>query len=133
MQVSSPHIRRNGEAEASSFGFHVQWIKDDEINTGAAISGEAEITINSGKLTTAYDLNITAAKDLIIKHPLERKLSHEIAFEENGIFCDTDHWGAICATAKKVLVPDSERSHSSAGAEVMTVTEFKLLSVQINH
>ena len=99
------------------FGFHVQWIKDDEINTGAAISGNSEVTINSGKLTAVYDLKITAAKDLIIKNPL-KKLSHESAFEENGISCDPDHWKAICATAKKVLVPDSEQSHSSAGAEV---------------
>ena len=27
------------------FGFHVQWIKDNEINTGAAISGEAELRL----------------------------------------------------------------------------------------
>ena len=69
-------------------------------------------------MTTAYDLNITAAKNLIIKDPLEKKLSSKIAFEENGIICNPNHWKAICATAKKVLVPDSEQSHSSAGAEV---------------
>ena len=50
------------------FGFHVQWIKDNEINTGSAISGEAEVTINSRKLTASYDLKITAAKDLILKN-----------------------------------------------------------------
>ncbi len=100
------------------YGFHVQWIKDNEISTGAAISGEAEVTINSRKLTTAYDLNITTAKNLIIKNPLEKKLSNKIAFEENGICCDPNHWKAICAIAKKVLVPDSKQSHSSAGAEV---------------
>tara|TARA_Y100001934_G_scaffold245019_1_gene302930 strand:+ start:439 stop:1116 length:678 start_codon:yes stop_codon:yes gene_type:complete len=99
------------------FGFHVQWIKDDEINTGAAISGNSEITINSGSLTEVYSLEITAIKDLIIKNPLI-KLSHESTFEGNGISCDRDYWKVICATAKKVLVPDSERSHSSAGAEV---------------
>ena len=48
----------------------------------------------------------------------EKKLSNKSAFEENGISCDPNHWKAICATAKKVLVPDSEQSHSSAGAEV---------------
>ena len=100
------------------FGFYIQWIKDDEIITGAAISGNSEVTINSRKLTTAYDLNITAAKNLIIKDPLEKKLSSKIAFEENGIICNPNYWKAICATAKKVLVPDSEQSHSSAGAEV---------------
>ena len=99
------------------FGFHMQWIKDNEISTGAAISGEAEVTINSGNLTAVYNLEITAVKDLIIKDPLD-KLSHESAFEENGINCDPDNWKAICATAKRVLVPDSEQSHSSAGAEV---------------
>ena len=99
------------------FGFHVQWIKDNEISTGAAISGEAEVTINSGNLTAVYNLEITAVKDLIIKDPLD-KLSDKSAFEENGINCDPDNWKAICATAKKVLVPDSEQSHSSAGAEV---------------
>ena len=83
------------------FGFYIQWIKDDEIITGAAISGNSEVTINSRKLTTAYDLNITAAKNLIIKDPLEKKLSSEIAFEENGISCDPNHWKAICATAKR--------------------------------
>ena len=99
------------------FGFHVQWIKDNEISTGAAISGEAEVTINSGNLTAVYNLEITAVKDLIIKDPLD-KLSDKSAFQENGINCDPDNWKAICATAKKVLVPDSEQSHSSAGAEV---------------
>ena len=100
------------------YGFYVQWIENDEIITGAAISGNSEVTINSRKLTTAYDLNITTAKNLIIQNPLEKKLSNKIAFEENGISCDPNHWKAICATAKKVLVPDSKQSHSSAGAEV---------------
>jgi len=100
-----------------SFGFHVQWIKDNEIGTGSAISGEAEVTLNSKKLTTSYDLKITAAKDLIFKNSLN-KLSHKNAFKEHGISCDPDHWKAICATAKRVLVPDSEQSRSSAGAEV---------------
>ena len=100
-----------------SFGFHMQWIKDNEISTGAAISGEAEVTLNSKKLTTSYDLKITAAKDLILKNSLN-KLSHKNAFKEHGICCDPDHWKAICATAKRVLVPDSQQSHSSAGAEV---------------
>ena len=68
-------------------------------------------------MTAVYNLEITSVKDLIIKDPLD-KLSHESAFEENGINCDPDNWKAICATAKKVLVPDSEQSHSSAGAEV---------------
>ena len=99
------------------FGFHVRWIKDDEIITGAAISGNSEVTINSGNLTAVYKLQITAVKDLIIKNPL-KKLSHESAFEVNGISCNPNHWKAICATAKRVLVPDSEQSHSSAGAEV---------------
>ena len=99
------------------FGFHVQWIKDDEISKGSAISGNSEVTINSGNLTAIYNLEITRVKDLIIKNPL-KILSHESPFEENGISCDPDYWNAICATAKKVLIPDSERSHSSAGAEV---------------
>ena len=99
------------------FGFHVQWMKDDEISTGAAISGNSEVTINSGKLTEVYNLEITAVKDLIIKNPL-KKLSHESSFEVIDISCDPDHWETICAVAKKVLVPDSEQSHSSAGAEV---------------
>ena len=99
------------------FGFHVQWIKDNEISTGAAISGEVEVTVNSRKLSTAYDLNITAAKELIIKNPL-KILSYESHFEENGISCNPYHWEVICDTAKDVLVPDSKRSHSSAGAEV---------------
>ena len=99
------------------FGFHVRWIKDDEIITGAAISGNSEVTINSGNLTEVYNLEITAVNDLIIKDPLD-KLSNESAFEKNGISCDLDHWKSICATAKRVLVPDSEESRSSAGAEV---------------
>ena len=54
----------------------MQWIKDNEISRGASISGNSEITINSGKLTAVYDLEITAVKDLIIKNPL-KKLSQE--------------------------------------------------------
>ena len=99
------------------FGFHVQWIKDDEISRGAAISGNSEVTINSGNLTTSYDLKITRAKNLILKNSLN-KLSHKSTFEDDGISCVPDHWKAICATAKRVLVPDSKQSHSSAGAEV---------------
>ena len=100
-----------------SFGFHVQWVKDNEISTGAAISGEAEVTLNSKKLTTSYDLKITATKDLILKNPL-KMLSQEKGSKKYGISCNPDHWKAICATAKRVLVPDSQQSHSSAGAEV---------------
>ena len=99
------------------FGFHVRWIKGDEISTGAAISGNSKVTINSGNLTAVYNLEITAVEDLVIQDPLN-KLSFKNAFEENGISCDPNHWKVICDTAKNVLVPDSKRSHSSAGAEV---------------
>ena len=99
------------------FGFHVRWIKDDEIITGAAISGNSEVTTNSGNLTAVYNLEISTVKDLIIKKPL-KILSDESPFEKNGISYDLGHWKAICDTAKKVLVPDSKRSHGSAGAEV---------------
>ena len=100
-----------------SFGFKVQWIEEEKINKGFSISGNSEITLNSRKLAAAYDLKITAAKDLIIKNPL-KILSQEKDAKKCGISFNIDHWEAICATAKKVLVPDSERSHSSAGAEV---------------
>ena len=100
-----------------SFGFHVQWVKDNEISTGAAISGEAEVTLNSKKLTTSYDLKITATKDLILKNPL-KMLSQEKGSKKYGISCNPNHWEAICAKAKKTLVSDSQQSHSSAGAEV---------------
>lgn len=99
------------------FGFQVKWVKDDEINKGFAISGKSEVTINSGNLTTSYNLEITAVKDLIIKTPL-KILSHESAFEDSSIGCEPDYWEVICEMAKKILVPDSEQSHSSAGAEV---------------
>ena len=99
------------------FGFTVQWIGEEKINRGSSISGNSEITISSRKLTTAYDLKITAAKDLILKNPLEM-LRQEKAPKEDGISFNPDHWETICAAAKKVLVPDSEQSHSSAGAEV---------------
>ena len=99
------------------FGFQIQLMKDGEITRGFSIFGDSEITIDSRKLTTAYDLKITAAKNFILKNSLN-KLSHESAFEDNGISCDPDHWRAICATARRVLVSDSEQSHTSAGAEV---------------
>ena len=103
--------------EHLSFGFQVQWIKDDEVSKGSTISGNSEITVNSGNLTAFYNLEITTVKDLIIKRPL-KILSHESPFEKNGIRCDLDHWKAICAKAKEVLVPDSQQSHGRAGAEV---------------
>lgn len=99
------------------FGFKVQWIDEEKINKGSSISGKSEITLNSRKLTAAFNLEITAAKDLIIKSPL-KILSQEKGSQKHGISFSIDKWEAICATAKKVLVPDSERSHSSAGAEV---------------
>jgi hypothetical protein len=99
------------------FGFKVQWIEEEKINRGSSISGNSEITINSKSLTTAYNLKITAVKDLIIKNPL-KILDRENASKEVGISFYPDHWETICAAAKKVLVPDSEQSHSSAGAEV---------------
>tara|TARA_B100000212_G_C27270296_1_gene488439 strand:- start:50 stop:727 length:678 start_codon:yes stop_codon:yes gene_type:complete len=99
------------------FGFQIQLIKDDEITRGFSIFGESEITLNSRKLTAAYDLKITTAKDLILKNPL-KMLSQEKGSKKYGISCNPNHWKAICATAKRVLVPDSEQSHSSAGAEV---------------
>ena len=97
------------------FGFQVKWIKDDEINKGFAISGNSEVTINSGSWTASYNLEITSVKNLIIKNRLN-KISHESTPEENGINCDPYHWEAICAMAKKALVPDSQKSHISAGA-----------------
>ena len=99
------------------FGFKVQWRGEEKINRASSISGSSEITINSGNLTALYNLEITAVRDLKIKNPL-KKLSEEGTFKENGISCDPNDWKAICAKAKKVLVPDSEQSHSSAGAEV---------------
>ena len=99
------------------FGFKVQWIEEEKINRGSSISGNSEITINSKSLTTAYNLKITSAKNLIIKNPL-KILDQENAHKEVGISFYPDHWETICAAAKKVLVPDSEQSHSSAGAEV---------------
>ena len=99
------------------FGFQVQWIEKEKINRGSSIFGNSEITMNSKKSTTAYDLKITTAKDLIIRNPL-KMLSQEKASKEEGISFHPNHWEVICATAKNALVPDSERSHSSAGAEV---------------
>ena len=99
------------------FGFKVEWIEGNEINRGFSISGNSEITTNSKSFTTAYGLKITAVKDLIIKRPL-RILSPQSASGEFGIRFNPDHWETICAAAKSVLVPDSEQSHSSAGAEV---------------
>ena len=99
------------------FGFQVQWIEEEKINRGSSISGNSEITLNSKKLTAAYDLKITAAKDLILKNPL-KILSQEKGSKKNGISFNIDYWEAICATAQKVLVPDSKQSHGSAGAEV---------------
>ena len=43
---------------------------------GLLYLANSEVTINSKKLTTAYDLKITAAKDLIIKNSL-KKLSQK--------------------------------------------------------
>ena len=99
------------------FGFKVQWINEEKINRGSSISGKAEITLNSRKLTAAYDLKITTAKDLILKNPL-KMLSQEKGSKKYGISCNPNHWEAICAKAKKTLVSDSQQSHSSAGAEV---------------
>jgi len=99
------------------FGFKVQWIEEKKINRGSSISGNSEITLNSKKLTTAYDLKITTVKNLTIKNPLEI-VSHENACKDVGISCNRYHWDAICAKAKEVLIPDSEQSQSSAGAEV---------------
>ena len=99
------------------FGFQIQLIKDDEITRGFSIFGDSEITLYSRKLTAAYDLKITTAKDLKIENPL-KMLSQEKSSKNCGISCDRDHWEAICAKAKKTLVPDSQQSHSSAGAEV---------------
>ena len=99
------------------FGFKVQWGGAEKINRASSISGNSEITINSKNLTTAYDLKISAAKDLILKNPLEM-LSQEKTSKETGISFNPDHWETICAIAKKVLVPDSKQSHISAGAEV---------------
>ena len=71
------------------FGFHVQWIKDDEISVGAAISGNSEITINSGNLTEVYNLEITAVRDLKIKNPLNENGRFEVRrgfkIEENWL------------------------------------------------
>ena len=99
------------------FGFQMQWIKDDEINRGVSISGNSEITVNSLNLTTAYNLKLTANKNLIIKKPLQ-KFGKKNASDDLGISFNPDHWEAICSKAKNVLVPDSEQSHSNAGAEV---------------
>ena len=81
-----------------SFGFQVQWVKDNEISTGAAISGEAEVTLNSKKLTTSYDLKITATKDLILKNPL-KMLSQ--APPKSMALAAIQIIEAICAKAKK--------------------------------
>ena len=99
------------------FGFKVQWMEEDKINRGSSISGNSEISINSRSLTTAYDLKITAVKDLTINNPREM-LDRENVSDETGISFNPDQWRTICNTAAKVLVPDSEQSHSSAGAEV---------------
>ncbi len=99
------------------FGFKVQWMEEEKINRGFSLSGNSEITLNSRSLTTAYNVKITAVKDLIIKNPL-KILDRENIIKEVGISFNPDHWETISAAAKNVLVPDSEQSHSSAGAEV---------------
>ena len=99
------------------FGFQMQWIKDDEINRGSSISGNSEVAINSLSLTATYNLKLTAAKNLIIKKPL-RIFGKKNASDDLGVSFNPDHWEAICSKAKNVLVPDSEQSHSNAGAEV---------------
>ena len=38
--------------------------------------------------------------------------------DEGGSVADPCQWETICITANEMLVPDSEKSHTSAGAEV---------------
>ena len=99
------------------FGFQIQFTKDSEINTGLSIFGDSEITISSINLTKNYDLKVNAVKNAIIKNPLQL-LFEKDGSDETGVGFNPDDWGVICATARQVLVPDSEQSHTSAGAEV---------------
>ena len=98
-------------------GFQIKWMEEDKLNNGFSISGNSEIEINSKTGMTAYDLNITSHKNIIIKNP-QKMLYRKKTSVASGISFHPYQWEAVCAAAKKVLVPDSDQSHSSAGPEV---------------
>ena len=98
-------------------GFNIQWSEGNKINNGYCISGNSAIELNSENLTFGSDLAINVVKELEIKNPEKMKMRWRASLE-NGIRFKKSEWEQICATANLLLVPDSELSHSSAGAEV---------------
>ena len=73
---------------------------------------------------TAYDLNITSHKNMIIKNP-QKMLYRKKTSVVSGISFHPYQWEAVCAAAK-VLVPDSDQSYSSAGPEVDGIVVIEL-------
>ena len=103
--------------EHLDFGFEIQWMEDNKIIRGMSGGGKSEICFYSESFGIANDLKITAVKSPMFKDPLKLLWSKNCS-NESGVNFKADHWDAICATAQKVLVPDSKQSHCSAGAEV---------------
>lgn len=100
-----------------TFGFKIEWTDGGQINTGISSAGKAVIDIKSKGLEIASNVKLTAIGFQSLAR-LREIVDHQTKLMKGGISCDPRQWETICITANEMLVPDSEKSHTSAGAEV---------------
>ena len=97
--------------------FRTQWQEGDRINVASSIFGKTTVNFNSDNLFFAEKLKVSAAgktkPNTSETTGTKKRISRSI-----GIGVELKYWELICYTANRLLVPDNELSHTSAGAEV---------------
>ncbi len=106
-----------GRRQHLPFGFQLEWKSDKEIYKGYSMCGRSALSSTPTALSTATDLTLSATKQLVNFSPVIN-LAQAHPYDTIGVCVNSPHWKIICAAAKTVLIPDSPRSRSSAGAEV---------------
>ena len=100
-----------------AFGFRIEWTDGGQKNIGISTARKTAIDINSKGLELASNIKLFAMETQSIA-TFQEIVDHQTKLIKGGIGCDPCQWETICIAANEMLVPDSKKSHSSAGAEV---------------
>ena len=100
-----------------NFGFKLNWIEKGRPRVGYSIFGNSYTETRYSSTWVNKGLRIELITDLKASLPRIAQ-SHKVNPIKNGINFKRKEWELICNTAKKLLVPTSKVSRSSAGPEV---------------
>lgn len=100
-----------------TFAFRITWLNDNLPSEGFSRAGYTSIneTMSESKNVTNVTIETIAELNIDDEQTMANRFKHSLS---NGILVDFDQWKLIIDTASKLLVPNNEISHSSAGAEV---------------